>query len=892
MRQSRVHRLNPRNQPRKRLDIAAKAFGLFAQKHDDVRYHHHAGIQDSGWNMPALARRYDWSTKLIITSRDLSPQKYVSDEVLNLIYNSADVGLNTCYAPGTKVLTTTGYTSIESVSVGDKVFTHTGKESVVENTFIFKCEEKILNIIPYGAPAFRVTPDHKLFADPRSYKNIILPELEFIKTKDLSKGSVLSYPVIKAEHKTISSELAFIYGAYLAEGSTSKSGIRFSLNSGFIDDLYRQEILTCMKNVFNLNGHTFNYSRNRQTIEYYSVQLKREFEKMFGVGARNKRVPEELLFLNREAKIEFLRGHFLGDGHNTPNQTKLSFCTTSENLGWSIWFMLTTLGGIAPSLDHKSRGEYVVKVFGDSAINLGKLFRLPVHVGSRKQKNKMWANNEYVFYPIRKISEESYSGNIHDLQVAGEHSYVTHVAGHNSLGEGWGLCFTEDADVLTEDGYKSIRDVTIGDFVFDRQGQLTKVTNVFRRDYDGTLNKIKVAGLSSPILVTPEHPFYTEKFDWVEAQDLTTTSYLFKPEISFKSDVVYTDLVNYESFVHDDRYLYLNRLRNDIGEKIATRNIQKIRRLFNKYISKNMVKKVSRRLPIDTSLALILSHIMANLPASTHRFFYDSKVEKSLLELLNYSRPSNTKNLYPGETLVRAFNNMAFDQSIYMAMSLETLKVFFYDLLSRAGYSHPTNKRLLLAAQSQEKQRILRLVLQRLGIAWSEFVIKDGTIYFSLDKRYLKDNTDKPNSKHHRTEDIDGYYFKVLSNTTEEYTGKVYNLETEDHTYTVFGYVVHNCNMEHATVGKPQIIPANSANLELYIEDRGIFVPISHYDTNTTILTEGAVVSPRMVAKALEYAYQCRDEVSAIGKKSMEYFLREKFSWKSVANRFISVIEE
>lgn len=545
-----------RNQPRKRLDIAAKAFGLFAQKHDDVRYHHHAGIEDAGWNITVLAKRYGWSKKLVITSRDLSPQKYVTDEVLNLIYNSADVGLNT------------------------------------------------------------------------------------------------------------------------------------------------------------------------------------------------------------------------------------------------------------------------------------------------------------------------------------------------SMGEGWGLCFPENTDVLTENGYKSIRDVTIGDWVFDRHGQLTKVTNVYIRDYTGILNRIKVSGLSNEILVTPEHPFYTKNFDWMEAQDLTAKTYLFKPEISFKSDEIYTDLTHYENFVHDDTYIYLNRKRNDIGEKITTRNIQKVRRLFNRYISKNMVKKVNKRIPINDSLALIFSYIMSNLPANTRRFFYDEKVEKSLLDLLNYSKKDDTKNLYPGETLVRAFNNMTLDQNLYMSMSRDTLEVFFYDLLNRVGYKHPKNKRLVLGAGSQDKQRILRIVLHRLGIAWSEFSIKGGTVYFSLDKRYLKNNTDRPNSKHHRTEDIDGYYYKILRNDTVEFTGKVYNLETEDHTYTVFGYVVHNCNMEHATVSKPQIIPANSANLELYDEDRGIFVPISHYDTNLTILTEGAVVSPTMVARALEYIYQNRDKGAEIGKKAMEYFLQEKFSWKNVANKFKKVIEE
>lgn len=89
-----------RNQPRKRLDIALQGFGLFAEgKPDNVKYYHHAGIRDVGWNIPKLAHRFGMDKRLLLTSMEEGVQK-IPDNKLNLIYNATDVGLNTSMGEG------------------------------------------------------------------------------------------------------------------------------------------------------------------------------------------------------------------------------------------------------------------------------------------------------------------------------------------------------------------------------------------------------------------------------------------------------------------------------------------------------------------------------------------------------------------------------------------------------------------------------------------------------------------------------------------------------------------------------------------------------------------------------------------------------------------------
>lgn len=95
-----------RNQPRKRLDISLLGFALFAKdKPNSVMYHHHAGIKDAGWHLVDLVRRIerdleiDLEKRIILTNQEMQTQK-VSMKELNLLYNAADVGINTSLGEG------------------------------------------------------------------------------------------------------------------------------------------------------------------------------------------------------------------------------------------------------------------------------------------------------------------------------------------------------------------------------------------------------------------------------------------------------------------------------------------------------------------------------------------------------------------------------------------------------------------------------------------------------------------------------------------------------------------------------------------------------------------------------------------------------------------------
>ena len=89
-----------RNQPRKRIDITIQGFALFARnKPANVKLHLHMGVEDAGWNVIKLAKRYGIEERLILTTNGNNLPS-LPDHQLNNIYNAAVVGLNTSAGEG------------------------------------------------------------------------------------------------------------------------------------------------------------------------------------------------------------------------------------------------------------------------------------------------------------------------------------------------------------------------------------------------------------------------------------------------------------------------------------------------------------------------------------------------------------------------------------------------------------------------------------------------------------------------------------------------------------------------------------------------------------------------------------------------------------------------
>lgn len=92
------------------------------------------------------------------------------------------------------------------------------------------------------------------------------------------------------------------------------------------------------------------------------------------------------------------------------------------------------------------------------------------------------------------------------------------------------LCFTGETQVLTSEGFKQIKDIVPGDYVYSHKGRLCRVTDTGSRL--AKTRRIKIG--TRWVETTDEHPFLTvginshhdlTKVSWVKAKDLTHDSY-------------------------------------------------------------------------------------------------------------------------------------------------------------------------------------------------------------------------------------------------------------------------------------------------------------------------------------------------------------------------------
>jgi len=132
-----------RNQPRKRIDLTMQAFAEFAKdKPENVGLYLHMGIQDAGWDIIKLAKRYGLDKRLVLSSLEISPTNYLPDDVLNMVYNSCEIGINTALGegwglPSVEHAITASAQVVPDSSATQELFSDCGKLIPIHDTYTY-----------------------------------------------------------------------------------------------------------------------------------------------------------------------------------------------------------------------------------------------------------------------------------------------------------------------------------------------------------------------------------------------------------------------------------------------------------------------------------------------------------------------------------------------------------------------------------------------------------------------------------------------------------------------------------------------------------------------------------------------------------------------------------
>jgi len=223
--------------------------------------------------------------------------------------------------------------------------------------------------------------------------------LNFLKNNKFDPAKTNKYPrFIKIDDK-----LAYVFGWYIAEGSTGNGFIRFALNKKEVK--YAEEIDKIIYNKFGIKGK-ISIRDKRLSLVFCGKVLEKLFSKLCGKGAKNKRITSELF--NKKLLPNVLKGLFLGDGHFSKSGWQLS--TMSQQLANDTILVLLKLK--KKFNFHKSkRGAYYISYQPNNP--------------AISHSNKSWFVGDNLCFMIRTIKRKKYHGTVYNLEVQDDNSYTT-----------------------------------------------------------------------------------------------------------------------------------------------------------------------------------------------------------------------------------------------------------------------------------------------------------------------------------------------------------------------------------------------------------------------------------------------------------------------------------
>ncbi len=397
-----------------------------------------------------------------------------------------------CLHPDTLITTDRGPVKISRIRRGDRVLTHRGRFRTVLSISKRWYEGPMLKVKADGMPPVVMTPRHRVLRNDRYrfghhgidgvWHVTIRGPLEWLRASELRRddevmspvempeffadgghrtvlihqqnfvgrnqfGSVFSHPTARPVPQTVEleEETAELFGLYAAEGFTSRNGV-----VGFAIATYESDLTRFLRRtlpaLFKVVVRVSDRSRHRRRVTCCSKALAHFFDEEFGRRAPNKHFPEYLIDAPDNIIRALVRGAWKGDGTVDPRGfLKARFDTVSPRLAEQISRMLKRLGYMPavritrPQTGLGKHTQYHLALRGTH----GSMFLRDVmgmnprqiSKGNRTYNTKNLVDGSFRS-PVRRIRRVPYAGEVYNLHVEGDESYVCSFAFavHNSAG--------------------------------------------------------------------------------------------------------------------------------------------------------------------------------------------------------------------------------------------------------------------------------------------------------------------------------------------------------------------------------------------------------------------------------------------------------------------------
>jgi len=409
-------------------------------------------------------------------------------------------------------------------------------------------------------------------------------------------------------------------------------------------------------------------------------------------------------------------------------------------------------------------------------------------------------------------------------------------------------CLLPDSCLLTQGSKpKAIQAFKSGDTVLTHSGTYRTVTEVFVRNYEGSVLTVKPWYFRPGLTVTPEHPFYaiktlkkcpstgdvcrpskshlrlckrktclTYKKEWVKAQDLEVGDVLLYPRYKERSDKTYINIS--ESISGFSTHRFIIETGGSRGRKVTNKVAisRKLGLLVGYYLAEGYTDNrdsisfcfSNSELEYVRSVKNLMKEVFGILTCREYR-----RRNTNSIELIFYSK-----------VLSQWFASICYDNQSVRKAHTKQIPDFLLDTtlnvqaeLIRGWYRGDkgyTSSRVLMnqlktlcvrlgiipsiivdSAQFHKKRGNHQLGTRIITAGHDNFCFSNFSFFedhFDLKKEIPRSQTAL--DRRHGWIDDDYIYLPIKEILKSAYQGKVYNLEVEkDHSYTAEFACVHNC---------------------------------------------------------------------------------------------------
>lgn len=384
-----------------------------------------------------------------------------------------------CVHPSTPIDTAAGTVAIPDVPVGGHVISKDGQYHKVLAKTKRAFNGEMIQVTPSGINLpVSVTPEHPYWTMARvSSHRYAAPE--WIPARELRPGDILLSPILRSDrsipdilpmpeykrntrNKTLPADIRLsrdfwtLAGYYLAEGSTAAGNHTLSLSFNSTEVSNQREVSDLFDCLFALKAKVRERSdSNGVEIQAYAAPVARLFHS-FGGHSWEKHIPEGLWPLPDDAARALLRSYFKGDGHydepgGHARYPTYAVTTVSMTLAHQVKHLLLRLGFL-PHMSRYVRGARIIK--GRRVMTQMPYYRISItgpqtdafletvmgmaKTGLQRQRiiEHRFIHKDWLYLPIKNVVKVPYSGEVHDLQVEGQSSFVSNgVLLHNTTVE-------------------------------------------------------------------------------------------------------------------------------------------------------------------------------------------------------------------------------------------------------------------------------------------------------------------------------------------------------------------------------------------------------------------------------------------------------------------------